>query len=552
MGKTKMDSRHLLVCALLVLITTIVYWQVIGFDLTNFDDNKYILENPAVLAGLSNATVRWAMTANYQANWHPLTWMSLMVDTDVGKLATRLFDVDLGNNNAGVYHFTNLLLHIANTILLYLLLYSLTGSRWRSLFVAALFAVHPLHVESVAWVTERKDVLSTFFWILTTLYYVKYVNRPSSKPYLLMIAAYALGVMAKSMLVSLPLVLLLLDLWPLRRLDLSADRATVKASLHSLVAEKMPLFIIAAISCALTVWAQRAGGAVGSFANYSLQVRAANATVACISYVCKMVWPSNLAILYPHPGNSLPVWEVVGACLLLVAVTVAAIRGARVRPYVMVGWLWYLITLMPVIGLVQVGKQAMADRYTYVPLIGLFIIIAWAVPDIAIARSKARAAVAAIAVVSIAALMVSAHHVTGYWKDSITLFSNAIGVTQGNSLAYNNLGSAYLDVGQPREAEQMFRKALIYHPEYTDAAYNLGNAFRDQGRDDEAMAEYKVVIAACPGYTLAHDNLGILLAQRGKLDAAIAEFRQTLKINPNDAGAQSNLRAAIALQREGH
>ncbi|MCE5322703.1 tetratricopeptide repeat protein [bacterium] len=540
MGNLRQPRLEYLICLFLILITAAVYWQVTNFDFVNFDDDVYVQKNPAVRAGLYESTAKWALTTVTQSNWHPLTWMSLMMDSSLSGVLS-CFDVEIGNTDAGVYHLTNLVLHEANTILLFVLLLSITRCRWRSALVAALFAVHPLHVESVAWVTERKDVLSTLFWLLTMLAYIRYVRQPRKSAYWWIIVFFGLGLMAKPMLVTLPLVLLLIDVWPLRRIDISGD---YMKNLRAVVVEKIPLFAMTALSCVVTFYAQRAGGAVGTFQSYPLGVRIANAVVAYVMYLVKTIWPANLAILYPHPGKSLPVWLVIISFVVLITITVMALRSLRRFPSVAVGWLWYLITLIPVIGIVQVGKHAMADRYTYVSLIGIFMIIAWGIPDLLRPGVWATRLLSAASVIVILTLSAVAYRTVGYWQDSATLFGHAIKVTDGNSLAYNNLGNALLDRGESESAEKMFRQALRYHSEYTDAKYNLGNALCAQGKVKEAMSLYSAIIRQYPKHTKARNNLGVLLAQQGRTDEAIAQFTAVLKINPHDTSARDNLELA--------
>ncbi len=376
--------REILICLFLVLATLTVYWQVGNYEFVNFDDDKYIIENFHVQKGLTRDSVIWAFTATHVSNWHPLTWLSHMLDFQL-----------YGLNPSG-HHLTNVFFHLVNTLLLFLVLKLMTGALWRSGLVAALFAVHPLHVESVVWVAERKDVLSTLFWMLTLWAYLGYTKRPGVKRYLVILLAFALGLMAKPMLVTLPFVLLLLDYWPLKRIELgqsaiglpaASQPSTIAnkpgAQAFRLLLEKTPMFVLAAVSSVVTFIVQKSGGAVGALETYPFKIRMANALLSYVIYLKKMIWPQNLAVFYPHPGQSLPMWQAAGAGLLLVVVSIAVIRAGRRYPYLPVGWLWYVGTLVPVIGLVQVGDQAMADRYTYVSLIGLFIVVAWGVPDVA-------------------------------------------------------------------------------------------------------------------------------------------------------------------------
>ncbi|MBW1942187.1 MAG: glycosyltransferase family 39 protein, partial [Deltaproteobacteria bacterium] len=376
-GEFKARNIRLLICLLLTLVILIVYKQIIGFDFIGFDDELYITENKIVQKGFTVEGVKWAFKTFYASNWHPLTWLSHMLDCEI-----------YGMNPSG-HHLTNLQLHIANTLLLFFILNYMTGMRWRSVLVAALFAIHPLHVESVAWVAERKDVLSTFFGFLAIGTYCRYVNKTNLIYYFLTFLFLGLGLMAKPMLVTLPFVLLLLDLWPLKRIqyeNLDPHSRIISISgfqiPYFVILEKIPLFLLVITSSMVTIVAQQSQGAVESFEALSAVSRISNAFVSYIKYIVKMLWPDQMAIFYPHPVNSLPLWQVMLSVLLILIGTLWAIRAVKKRPYITVGWFWYIGTLIPVIGLIQVGQQALADRYTYIPLIGLFIIVAWGVPDL--------------------------------------------------------------------------------------------------------------------------------------------------------------------------
>jgi tetratricopeptide (TPR) repeat protein len=517
----------------LVLMTLAVYWQGLGNQFVNYDDNEYVIENPHVEGGPTAGNLRWAFNIGYAANWHPLTWMSHMLDCQVHGLKP------MG------HHLTSILFHAANVVLLFLLLVAMTGSVWRSGFVAALFAVHPLHVESVAWVAERKDVLSTFFWLLTMLAYVGYSRRPGFRRYALVLLAFALGLMAKPMLVSLPLVLLMLDYWPMGRLQVVGYRLQ---GLSRLIIEKLPLFALSAASCVVTFIAQKK--AVVALDTHPLGVRAANAVVAYAEYLVKMVWPSGLAVHYPFVGD-LAAWRVVCAVLALVGASVLALRiGSKApdRRYLAAGWLWYLVTLVPVIGLVQVGGQSMADRYTYIPLIGIFIVIAWGVPDLAARLSRASMAIPALGVsaaVVVLALSACSSRQAGYWKDSLTLWDHAIRVTQNNASAQNHMGLALDKEGRLDEAVVHYSEALRIKPDFAEGHYNLGLALGKQGRLDEAAAQYSEALRIKPDYALAHNNLGLTLASQGRLDEAVAQYYEALRIEPDCAEAHCNLGMAF-------
>jgi tetratricopeptide (TPR) repeat protein len=526
------DKRNLfLICLALIVVTLAVYGGVGGYGFV-YDDDQYIVENLHVHRGLTADSVRWAFTTTYAANWHPLTWLSHMLD------------VQLYGVNPGGHHITNLLLHLANVVLLFLLLVRLTGAVWRSGFVAALFAVHPLHVESVAWVSERKDVLSAFFWILTMWAYARYAERPGVKRYLPVFLLFALGLTAKPMLVTLPFVLLLMDYWPLNRIG--AGKGQV--GLGRLVLEKTPLFVLSAASSVVTYFAQQKGGAVNLLAEIPLSTRLANALAAYGAYIAKMFWPGQLAPFYPHPGADLSIRLIIGAALLLAAVSVLVFRLRRDRRYLATGWLWYLGTLAPVIGLVQVGDQGMADRYTYIPLIGLFIMIAWG-PEVRqgdrATRRQGERAMAVLAALLIGALAVSARVQAGYWRDTTTLFTHTLKVTSNNYVAHNNLGIGLERKGKIDEAIEHYSEAVKINPNYSFAYNNLGNCLMLKGKTTEAMKAYREAVHVMPGNASAHYNLGTALAGLGRSDEAVEHYREAIRLDPEDAAAHYNL--AIAL-----
>ena len=535
-------KRELLICLLLAAITFAAFAQTLRCEFINFDDDQYVTGNVNLRAGLTWQGIHWAFTATMAATWQPLVWLSFIVDRQLYGL------------NAYGYHLTNLLLHIANALLLFVVLNCATGYRWRSAFVAALFAIHPLHVESVAWVTERKDVLSTFFWMLAMLAYVWYVRRPAVGRYLLVVLLFALGIMSKPMLVTLPIMLLLMDYWPLGRLDAAQSRPstlnTQRSTLNRLVLEKLPLFAISAASSAITYIVQRKFGAVSTLQDLTIGIRASNALVAYTSYIGKMIWPRNLAIFYPHPLDTLPLWKVAGAGLLLIAISVLVIRAARSRPYIAMGWLWYLVTLLPVIGLVQTGAHAMADRFTYVPLIGLFVIVAWGIPDsLAHARiSSASRYLPASACVIIVALMISTWIHVGYWRNSITLYEHALAITTGNYVAHDNLAAALLGQKRYNEAIHHYKKALEIDTGNAELYSNIGLALTRMGRLEDAMRWHQEAVRIQPSLASAHYNLGLALVKQGKAGKAIEEYRTAVRLQPDLAGAHNDLGFALAKQ----
>lgn len=522
---------ELILCQLLAVGTLAAFWPVLHSDFVNFDDGDYVTDNPRVQSGLSAANARWAFT-NIKAtsNWHPLTWLSLQADRTL-----------YGNAEPFGFHLTNLLLHTASTVLLFLIFRAWTGAVWRSALVAALFAVHPLHVESVAWVSERKDVLSTFFWLLTMAAYGWYVRRPGVLRYLAVVVTFSLGLMAKPMLVTLPCVLLLLDYWPLRRV---AQRRAV-----ALVVEKLPLFALAAASCVVTWQAQQTGKAVKAFEQFSPAVRAANAVYAYGEYLTKTVRPEGLAAFYPHPGEKLPAVAVGLSVLLLAAVTAGCLVAARRYPFLPVGWLWYLGTLLPVIGLVQVGEQAMADRYSYIPLSGVFVAAVWGAGELARRWPFLRGVFALSALVALGACGVLTWRQAGTWHDSRTLWTHALDVTEDNWLAHINLALAIGD-SNPSGAVEHLREALRIRPGYPMARFNLGLYLARLGCYEEAGSCYRDVLDSWPDVALVHRNLGFVLSAEGRLNEAREHFEQATQMDSRNAKGWHGLGEVLVQQGE--
>ena len=510
------------VCLLLALVTIATYWQVTGHDFISYDDLEYVTGNPHVQHGLTPESLVWAFGTTHTANWHPLTWLS------------HLLDIQLYGMNPRGHHVSGLLLHVANAVLLFVVFRRMTRTLWPSAFVAAFFALHPLHVESVAWVAERKDVLSALFWMLGLWSYARYVERPGLKRYLVLVAIFLLGLLSKPMIVTLPFVLLLLDYWPLNRL-----RAEL-ASGRQLVLEKVPLFALAAIASVMTFLAQHAGGAVRSLDVHPIPARIANALLSYVFYLGKMIWPIDLAVFYPYP-RSFSWWQILGAGHLLALLSLLAVRASRRAPYVIVGWLWYLGTLVPVIGLVQVGAQARADRYTYLPLVGISLVLAWGAPAL-VARWRYRSvglAVAASAV--LVALAVTSAMQVRHWADSERLFEHALRVTRDNDIAHYNLGIGLASQGRTFEAIDHFRAAIRIDPRFADAHNNLGNALEHQGRTAKAIRHYREALRIDPAMASAHYNLGLALAREGDTNTAMAHFNEALRIRPAYAQAHNNL-----------
>jgi protein O-mannosyl-transferase len=593
-----------LICLCLALATAAVYLRAGWNDFVNYDDSAYVTENQHVLNGLKWADVVWAFKTGHASNWHPLTWVSHMIDRAA-----------FGPGPAAM-HLVSVGFHVVNAVLLFLVLRGMTGAMWRSAAVAALFALHPVHVESVAWVSERKDVLSAFFFLLTIGAYAKSrgkskvqslesevtdENAPRStlrapRFYALSLLFFALGLLSKPMLVTTPFVLLLIDYWPLGRMrnaecevrsgesapTLHAPRSTIHALLWLLV-EKVPFFALSVASSVVTFVVQQKGGAVSTALTFGQRI--ANALVSYVRYLKKMFWPDDLAVLYPHPGHW-PLWTVLGCGALLLAVSVLVVTYRRRRPYLVMGWLWFLGTMVPVIGFVQVGIQSMADRYTYLPLIGPFIMVVWGGHDLLTERLGAawRAAVCTLGAAALAACALLTVRQVGFWKNSETLFRRTVAVTRNNYLAHNNLGFYFAGKGRTTEAMEQYRLALKINPAYEDALNNLGyalagqrkfaeaiplyeaalrvrpkhaevnnnlgNALSELGRVDEAMRHYLITLEQNPEHADAHNNLGIALAMKGKLNEAIEHFHAAIRYKPNYASAHSNLGNALAVQHK--
>ena len=520
----------------LALTTVAVFWQVHNYDFVKYDDTHYVTLNQQVKAGLTKDGFIWAFTTGYASNWHPLTWLSHMLDC-------YLF-----GQNAGWHHLTNLLLHIANTLLLFAVLKQMTEAPWRSAFVAAAFAVHPLHVESVAWIAERKDVLSTFFWMLTMVGYVGYVKRRRIGWYLLALLFFALGLMSKPMLVTLPFVLLLLDYWPLGRFEFGEDiKHTRWGNLYKLTREKVPFFVLSAISSVITFLVQQGGGAVVLFDRFPILLRTANALISYLRYIEKMFWPSGLAVLYPV-SRLMPIWLSVASVVLILAAFKWIISLSRSHKYLPVGWLWYVGTLVPVIGLIQVGNQAWADRYSYIPLTGLFIIIAWGVPELLAKWRYRKVCCGILAVVVLAALSICTHRQLRHWQNSTSLFKHTIAVTENNTPIQYNLGLLLQSQGKLEAAANRYRQALKSSPNYVRAHNNLGNILQSQSKLEEAANHYRQVLTISPNHAKALNNLGNVLQSQGRFDEAINHYRQSIDSQPDYADAHNNLAAELARQ----
>jgi tetratricopeptide (TPR) repeat protein len=559
-------NRELIVFTVLSLLVLAIYWQTTNFGFINLDDNQYVYENPAVRSGLSWESVKWALVAFHSANWHPLTWISHILDT-------RFFGL-----NAGGHHATNIIFHLINSSLAFAVFRKMTGCFWKSALVAALFAVHPAHVESVAWVSERKDVLSTMFWLLTMFAYIRYAEvssprsqdpgetglnddetpgekndeekvgtwdlRLGSKLYVLTLVLFALGLMAKPMLVTLPFVLLLMDFWSLERLKTLKD-------LPALLIEKIPFFVLSAVSAYLTILAQRTVGAVETLEFLPFGTRALNAVLAYAKYIVMLFYPSELALWYPY-DRSFPAWQIGGAVFLLLGMTAFCLWQIRRRKYLLMGWLWFLGTLVPVIGIVQVGSQSLADRYTYIPYFGLFIMLVWGIGDL-LKSKKAFFAVFAVAIIVFAGL---SFRQTSFWKNNETLYRHTLTVTKDNFLISHNLCYTLTLENRLDEAEPLCRTSIALNPNFFEAHNTLGILQLKRGQNSEAEQSFQEVVRLAPGYALANANLSVAQALLGKPVEAEASLEKAVRLSGNSVPPEVWINAlndlAIAYTAQGN
>ncbi len=530
------NSQYMAISLFLIVATCLVYGQVLEFEFVQYDDTEYVTQNPQVKAGITSASIKWAFTSIHASNWHPLTWLSHMLD------------VTLYGLNPGGHHLTSLLFHIANTLLVFFVFKKMTGALWPSAFTAALFALHPLHVESVAWVSERKDVLSAFFFFLTLGAYHNYVYHPTAGRYLGVILLFVLGLMSKPMLVTLPGVLLLLDVWPLQRADVAHSpkdsHAIFRKSVWWLLAEKIPFFFLSGVSSAVTFYAQQHGGAIKSLAFIPFSSRIANALTAYTGYLAKMLMPFDLAFLYPHP-IVIPGWKVGGAIMILASLSVLAVVKIKKNPYIFTGWFWFLGTLVPVIGLVQVGSQAMADRYTYIPLLGIFLWMAWGWQDFVSRRRFSHQITAFIAGLVIVLCMALTWRQAGFWKNSIPLFEHALEVTSGNFIAHYNLANVLAKQGRTEEAVLHYHQTISINPDFADAYINLGNVYQMQGQTGEALSQYLQAVKRIPENAGLHYNLGLVYEKQGEIEKAIAHFQKAVVLKPDYEAAYFKLGLAL-------
>lgn len=517
------SHQKLLICLLLPLLVFFTFLPVLDNDFINYDDDIYVTTNPHVQNGLTWDSVKWAFQSSEASNWHPLTWLSHMLDCQLYGL------------KPWGHHLTSLLLHTANTLLLFLVLRRMTGATWRSFLVAALFGLHPLRVESVAWVAERKDVLSTAFWLLTLWTYSGFVTsarsgNPRSKfSYGLALLFFALGLMSKPMLVTLPFALLLLDYWPVQRFQ--------PGRVVPLLLEKIPFFALAAIASVITFMVQRSGGAV---AQLPLLVRVENALVSYIRYLAGLFYPVDLSVFYPYPLHWRTTIVLISASLIT-GISLIVLAQFRRRPFLPVGWFWYLGTLVPVIGLIQVGTQSMADRYTYVPMVGILVLLTWSAHDLTKNWRPQALALSTIGAVLIIVCIPLTRRQIGFWKNSYTLFQHALTVTAHNHVAYVHLGDYFFQQKSVDQAIEMYRRSLQIAPDFIDAHDDLGNALLSKGLLDEGIAEFEKVLSINPAHPRAHSNLGVALFRKGRLDDAIAHLEQAVKSKPDFADAHANL-----------
>jgi hypothetical protein len=545
-GTNSLNMRTIVLLVLMAVVS-LVYWQSMHHEFINYDDRLYVTGNPHIKAGLTYDRIIWAFKTVQASNWHPMTWLS------------HALDYELYGLNPKGHHLTNVIFHIANTLLLLYLLHYTTQKYWQSMFVAALFALHPLHVESVAWVAERKDVLSTVFGFGTLILYTKYTKGRRPLYYVIALTLYALGLMSKPMLVTLPFVMLLWDFWPLGRFPFKKQRIEYDLrDLHTnyppstplrLVIEKIPFFALSLASCIVTYIAQNKGGAVANVQFVPLLFRVVNALLSYVRYISNMFWPHHLAIIYPMP-LTLTIVQGLTAGFVFVAISYLVYRLAYQHPFLSVGWLWYLGTLVPVIGLVQVGNQALADRYTYIPLIGLFIMISWGVPILAKNFRHRRVLLPAGAGLALAALTICTWVQLGYWKNGVTLFSHAIEVVADNYTAYKILGNALGEQGKFAEAERSFQESLRIHPDDEDTHTEWGVVLGKQNKIGEAIDHFNAALQINPDCADAHYNLGVALAKQGRLDEGIRHFRAALQVDPGLVEARKALETAMRLKSE--
>ena len=523
------SAQTVFICIFLAAITWSVFGQTLWHDFVNYDDDKYVYANPIVPSGITVGGVAWAFTHTHARNWHPLTTISHMLDC-------QLFGL-----KAGGHHFNNVLLHSVAVVLLFLVLEKMTGALWRSAFVAAIFAIHPLRVESVAWIAERKDVLSAVFLMLTLGAYLRYARKQNVARYCVVAILFACGLMSKPMLVTVPLVLLLLDYWPLQRI---VDLRT----LRQLAVEKIPLLALSAASCVATILAQ--GGPAGDMEPFPLTWRINNALVSYLTYIWQMLWPAHLAVFYPHPEDRLPLWEIILASIVLIGMTTAAFMLRRTRPYILTGWLWYVVMVVPVLGVLQIGMQGHADRYSYLPQIGLYLLLTWAIADLANSWRYRREILGISAAIVLVALSWMARPQVRYWRNSETLWRRTLAVTTDNHVAHNNLGVLLESRGHVDEALSHYRQTLNIQSRSGQARHNFGlarahtnvaSALLRKGQIDDAIAHCETALKLRLNFAEAHTALGNAFLQKRALGEAAVHYEKSLEITPDTIVTLNNL-----------
>ncbi len=486
--KIKVDQKtqKIIVYTILLIVTLAVYWQVTQYGFVNLDDDDYVRKNRFIRMGMEG--IRWAFFSSYAQFWHPLTWLSLM------------FDYRLYGPNAGGYHLTNIIFHISSALLLFWLFHRMTGSIWKSAFVAGFFALHPLRVESVVWISERKDVLSVFFWMLTLCLYVYYTEKPVMKRYILVLCSYILALMSKPMVVTLPVILILLDYWPLRRLQTGSASRKDNLLLWQLK-EKIPLFVLSAVISLITIRNQY--GPSGE--SFPLISRISNALISFITYPVTLLWPYELTISYPFRFQ-IPLWQVGGAIVLILMISAIVLVMFKRFPYLFVGWFWYVITILPVIGIIQNGDYGMADRYTYLPSIGISIMLAWGIPSVLANQEINKRILFPAGIMLLVILAFLSWKQCGYWKSSIELFNHALSMTKNNFLAHNDLGLALYEKGKTEDAIRHYDQAILIAPRYAYAYNNRGVAYAKLGQQQEALNDFDAAIRLKPDYAMAYNN----------------------------------------------
>ena len=524
------DKQKLIIYIVLIVVTLAVFWQVNQYDFINFDDPLYVTQNSHIQSGITLDGFRWAFSTTYANNfWYPMIWLSFMLDY-------QLFGL-----NAGGYHLTNLILHVLSTLLLFWLFNRMTGAIWKSAFVAAIFALHPLHVESVAWITERKDVLSAFFWMLTLCLYVYYTEKPVIKRYLLVLCSFVCALMTKPMVVTLPVVMILLDYWPLGRFESKKGKLILWQ-----LREKTPFFLLSAVLVIITLLAHLVHHDPTA-KNISLNYRLANAPITFVTYLEKTFWPHNLTVFYPFP-EQIPQWQVLGAIVLIIIISASVVVMAKHLPYLFVGWLWYTITIAPIIGIIQSGEQAMADRFTYLPSVGIAVMLAWGIPFLFPSADMRKKIVFPVGIAVLAILAVLTWQQCGYWKNSLDLFNHALQVTKDNYLAHNNRGSAYDQLGQYQYAIEDFNKAIHLKPDYALAYYNRGTVYGELGQYQHAIEDFNKAIHLKQDYADAYNNRGFIYFKFGQNQRAIEDFNKAIRLKQDYADAYYNRGLAYLLQ----